>query len=105
MAFSKADQFDPALIRQTFWSKALGHPARIIILQYLLKSKTGRLRDFRSQINLTPSTISQHIRYLQSLGVIFLVAKFPYGVYEIDKTICRSLVKEIHKTNYRFLRF
>ncbi len=36
MSHSKADQFGSSLFHQSFWSRALSHPARIIIMQYLL---------------------------------------------------------------------
>ena len=36
MAYSKAPHFDALSFKQSFWSKALSHPARITILDHLL---------------------------------------------------------------------
>lgn len=104
MSHSKADQFGISLFHQSFWSRALSHPARIIILQHLLEYGRSPFKDFRKKIQLSQPTISQHIRYLLSMGIIILESKFPYATYSINAEICHSLVKEIQKTNRRFLR-
>lgn len=51
-------------------AKALGHPARIAILEHLLKANaciTGHLVD---EIGLAQATISQHLRALKEAGLI-----------------------------------
>lgn len=51
-------------------AKALGHPARIEILQMLLKRKTCIGCDFADRVGLAASTTSEHLRILKEAGLI-----------------------------------
>lgn len=50
--------------------KALGHPARIAIIEYLLKSKTCICGDIVNELPLAQPTISQHLKELKAVGII-----------------------------------
>lgn len=50
--------------------KALGHPARIAILQHLLKSPNCICGDLVTEIGLAQPTISQHLSVLKQAGII-----------------------------------
>lgn len=51
-------------------AKVLGHPARIAILQELLKKKKCICGDLVTVIGLAQPTISQHLRELKNIGLI-----------------------------------
>lgn len=51
-------------------AKAFAHPARIAILQYLLKSNTCINGDLVQELGLAQATISQHLRELKQIGII-----------------------------------
>ncbi|MDX5339979.1 MAG: metalloregulator ArsR/SmtB family transcription factor [Cyclobacteriaceae bacterium] len=51
-------------------AKAIAHPARIAILQHLIKSKSCINGDLVLEIGLAQATISQHLRELKELGII-----------------------------------
>lgn len=51
-------------------AKALGHPARIAILEHLMVSKTCICGDLVNEIGLAQPTISQHLKELKSVGFI-----------------------------------
>ena len=51
-------------------AKAIGHPARIAILQHLMKTKSCINGDLVLEIGLAQATISQHLRELKELGII-----------------------------------
>lgn len=51
-------------------AKALAHPARIAILEYLLKSDTCINGDLVQELGLAQATISQHLRELRDIGII-----------------------------------
>jgi len=51
-------------------AKILGHPARIAILQYLMKSKSCICGDLVHEIGLAQPTISQHLKELKSIKLI-----------------------------------
>ncbi|MCO4292858.1 metalloregulator ArsR/SmtB family transcription factor [Solitalea sp. MAHUQ-68] len=50
--------------------KALAHPARIAIIQQLLKSQSCICGDLVDEIGLAQATISQHLRELKAVGII-----------------------------------
>lgn len=51
-------------------AKALGHPARIAILQHLLHANTCVCGDLVKEIGLAQATISQHLRELKKVNLI-----------------------------------
>lgn len=51
-------------------AKAIGHPARIAILEYLSKVNDCICSDIVDKINLSQSTVSQHLKELKSAGLI-----------------------------------
>jgi ArsR family transcriptional regulator, arsenate/arsenite/antimonite-responsive transcriptional repressor len=50
--------------------RALGHPARIAIIEYLLKTKSCVCGDIVSELPLSQPTVSQHLKELKSVGLI-----------------------------------
>ena len=50
--------------------KALGHPARIAILEQLLRSECCICRDFTDEIALSQPTVSRHLKELKAVGII-----------------------------------
>lgn len=51
-------------------AKALAHPARIAILQYLVKINTCICGDLVEELGLAQPTISQHLKELKAVGLI-----------------------------------
>lgn len=51
-------------------AKVIGHPARVAILQHLLKVKECICGDIVDEIGLAQATISQHLREMKSVGLI-----------------------------------
>lgn len=50
--------------------KALGHPARVAIVEYLLKKNACICGDIVNEIKLAQPTISQHLKELKNAGII-----------------------------------
>jgi DNA-binding transcriptional ArsR family regulator len=48
----------------------LGHPARVAILEYLLKAKSCICGDIVNELPLAQPTISQHLKELKAAGII-----------------------------------
>lgn len=51
-------------------AKAIGHPARIAILEYMIKTKSCINGELVLEIGLAQATISQHLRELKDAGII-----------------------------------
>lgn len=70
MGVTKTDLFTLEQNKLANLAKALAHPARIAILQYLLESKTCINGDLVQELGLAQATISQHLRELKNIGLI-----------------------------------
>jgi DNA-binding transcriptional ArsR family regulator len=68
-------------------AKALGHPARIVILQFLIKSKQCVCRDIVDELPLSQSTVSQHRNELKKAGLIKGNIEGPSVCYCIDEKV------------------
>lgn len=51
-------------------AKALGHPARVAIFDYLLKVDTCICGDIVNELPLAQPTVSQHLKELKNAGLI-----------------------------------
>lgn len=51
-------------------AKALGHPARIAIIEYLIKVNACICGDIVNELPLAQPTISQHLKELKNAGII-----------------------------------
>ena len=51
-------------------AKALGHPARVAILEYLIKANACICSDIVNELPLAQPTVSQHLKELKSAGWI-----------------------------------
>jgi predicted transcriptional regulator len=70
MGVTKADLFTKEQNELAAMAKALGHPARIAIIEYLLRSNTCINSDLVQELGLAQATISQHLRELKEANII-----------------------------------
>jgi DNA-binding transcriptional ArsR family regulator len=70
MGVTKTENFTLEQNQLAELAKALGHPARIAILQHLLKVNTCICGDLVDEIPLAQPTISQHLKALKAVGII-----------------------------------
>lgn len=70
MGATKTDSFSDKQLKIAAISKAMGHPARIAILELLLKSPSCICGDIVEKLPLAQATVSQHIRELKEAGLI-----------------------------------
>lgn len=70
MGLSKTEHFTEKQNMTATLLKALGHPARIAILEHLLKVDSCICGDIVSELPLAQPTISQHLKELKNAGLI-----------------------------------
>ncbi|MGM0546083.1 MAG: ArsR/SmtB family transcription factor [Bacteroidota bacterium] len=70
MAITKAKLFDISQKRTAELMKALGHPARIAIIELLAERDTCICGDITNELPLAQSTVSQHLKALKEAGII-----------------------------------
>lgn len=70
MGVTKAELFSPQQNEIAAIAKIFAHPARIAILEFLLKSDTCINGHLVQELGLAQATISQHLRELREIGII-----------------------------------
>jgi DNA-binding transcriptional ArsR family regulator len=70
MGTTKSDHFSVKQNQIANIAKAIGHPARVAILDYLTKVDSCICSDIVNELPLAQPTISQHIKELKTAGLI-----------------------------------
>ncbi|MBE2274421.1 MAG: winged helix-turn-helix transcriptional regulator [Flavobacteriales bacterium] len=95
MGVTKTERFTQEQNDIAILLKALAHPARIAIIEYLLSVNTCICNDIVDEIKLAQPTVSQHLKELKNAGII-------QG--EIDgKSICYCINPESFKKMEHFI--
>jgi ArsR family transcriptional regulator, arsenate/arsenite/antimonite-responsive transcriptional repressor len=67
------------------YAKALGHPVRVFILQFLEKQRGCYVGNIVDELPIAQSTVSQHLKELQSAGLIQGTVTPPRVMYCINR--------------------
>ena len=70
MGVTKTQNFSAKQNQLASLAKVLGHPARIAILEHLLKNQTCICGDLVEELPLAQATVSQHLKELKMAGII-----------------------------------
>ena len=70
MGTTKSSEFTVKENKLAKYAKALAHPARIAILQFLAKQQSCVCGQIVDELPLSQSTVSQHLKELKEAGLI-----------------------------------
>jgi ArsR family transcriptional regulator, arsenate/arsenite/antimonite-responsive transcriptional repressor len=70
MGSSKTEIFSATQNELALIAKALGHPARIAIIDFLLQAEGCICGDIVNELSLAQPTVSQHLKELKNVGLI-----------------------------------
>jgi DNA-binding transcriptional ArsR family regulator len=70
MGTTKTEEFTSKDNKIAKYAKALAHPARVAILQLLIKKQNCICGDIVDELPLSQSTVSQHLKELKEAGLI-----------------------------------
>ncbi len=70
MGASKTEAYSNKELTLAKYAKALSHPARVAILNVLLKKQSCICGDIVEELPLSQSTVSQHLKELKEAGLI-----------------------------------
>lgn len=70
MGITKTEIFTEEQNRLAVLLKAMAHPARIAILQHIIKANACICGDLVDELGLAQPTISQHLKELKNAGLI-----------------------------------
>ena len=73
------------------FAKAMGHPARITILQFLASMDSCYFGDIHNELPIAKATVSQHLKELKSIGIIKGSIEGKSVCYCIDETTLQHL--------------
>jgi DNA-binding transcriptional ArsR family regulator len=70
MGITKTEHFTGKQNQIAVLAKALGHPARVAIIEYLMSVDTCICGDIVNVLPLAQPTVSQHLKELKTAGLI-----------------------------------
>ena len=85
MAITKVSEFNTKERKIAALCKALAHPARIAIINFLIKKRECICSDVVNELPLSQSTVSQHLKELKNAGLIIGDIDGPRVCYCIDQ--------------------
>ncbi|NND15371.1 MAG: winged helix-turn-helix transcriptional regulator [Eudoraea sp.] len=95
MGLSKTDLFTEEQNRLAILAKSLAHPARIAILQHMLRKESCVCGDIVEEIGLAQATVSQHLKELKSIGLIKGTITGRRACYCIDAEVWKKVQKDL----------
>ena len=101
MGLSKTEEFTIKDNKIATYAKALAHPARIAILQTLIKQQACMCGDIVDVLPLSQSTVSQHLKELKACGLIkgdIEGAKVCYCIDEKEWTAAKTYLANLFES-------
>ena len=95
MGLTKSEIFTEKQNRLASMMKALGHPARIAIIQHLVKANACICGDLVGELGLAQATISQHLKELKNAGLIQGTIEGTSVCYCIEPKMWNQFKKEV----------
>jgi len=91
MGVTKTEHFSRQQNQIATIAKALGHPARIAIIEHLMKVNECICGDLVNELPLAQPTVSQHLKELKNAGIIKGTIEGTKVCYCINETILEQL--------------
>lgn len=101
MGLTRIDKYTSEQVELAQLLKVLGHPARIAIVQSIIRTDSCVCGDLVTEIGLAQSTISQHLKELKHVGIIQGTIEGTSVCYCINKETwsrLESVVNELFKS-------
>lgn len=90
MGNTKTERFTERHNRLAGIAKALAHPARIAILEVLVRKGSCLCGDVVEEIPLSQATVSQHLKAMKEVGLIKGEIDGKFSCYCVDKEACQE---------------
>jgi ArsR family transcriptional regulator len=103
MGITKSDSFSVEQNELANQLKALAHPARIAIIEHLLKTNSCICGDLVNELPLSQATVSQHLKELKLAGLIKGNIEGNSICYCIDQENFDQLTNKIIEINKKLM--
>lgn len=97
MGITKSEIFTEKQNKMAVMLKALAHPARIAIIEYLVNSQSCICGDLVEELGLAQATISQHLKELKNTGLIKGTVEGTSICYCIDDKVWKQFKQQMEK--------
>ena len=87
MGITKSESFTRAQNRVAELAKAFAHPARVAIIEHLLREKSCICNDLVEVLPLSQAIVSQHLQELKKIGLIQGEVNPPKVCYCINEEV------------------
>ena len=94
---AKNDLFDESLQQAAIYFKALSHPARLAIINYLAQTGTCITGDITEELPLSRTTVSQHLQELKDCNLIQGTVEGVKVNYCINTTGLNDILKALRE--------
>ncbi|NNC94327.1 MAG: winged helix-turn-helix transcriptional regulator [Chitinophagales bacterium] len=96
MTVAKKEMFNKDENEIASIAKALGHPARIVILKILSDKGGCSCGELVSALPLSQSTVSQHLQELKNADLINWIEDGPKVWYTVNSRMCDMALNRFH---------
>ncbi|HUC82599.1 MAG TPA: metalloregulator ArsR/SmtB family transcription factor [Flavisolibacter sp.] len=97
MGITKSEIFTDKQNKMATMLKALAHPARIAIVEYLINAKSCICGDLVEELGLAQATVSQHLKELKTAGIIKGTVDGASICYCIDEKVWKQTQEQMQK--------
>lgn len=104
MGITKSAYFTEAQNQLALQLKALAHPARIAILEFLLKTESCICGDIVNELPLSQATVSQHLKEMKNAGIIKGTIEGNAICYCIDQDHFNQLTHQMNLINHQLMK-
>lgn len=104
MGVSKTASFTNKQNQMASLMKAFGHPARVAIIEYLLKVDSCICGDIVNELPLAQPTISQHLKELKNAGIIKGNIEGNSICYCLDKEVVKKMLTYFEAINNKLIK-
>lgn len=97
-SMAKTELFDQPLQEAAVYFKALAHPARLAIINYLAETGTCITGDITEELPLSRTTVSQHLQELKDCNLIHGTVNGVKVNYCINSVALEDIIKVLRDT-------
>ncbi len=105
MGATKKQIHSPEYIEAARIFKALCHPARIAIVDNILKNQCFTCKELCSKIDLAQSTISGHLKVLLDTGLLSVFHAGNVAIYQIEEQTLDNMIRYVKSVHPKFTLF
>ncbi len=81
--------------------KALGHPARVKIVEYFMECRPHTVGEIAAQLTLAQSTVSEHLRILRSANVLRTEDDGPRTWHCLNRSVLKRFARDVEALTVR----